>query len=74
MAKAVKKIRLHDLRPYTGDIGEGVLLFSKDEKDYKLPVREIVADIDTVRNAVADAQTAAAKSQQSATEATQAKI
>lgn len=73
MAKAVKKIRLHDLRPYTGDIGEGVLLFSKDEKDYKLPVREIVADIDTVRNAVADAQTAAAKSQQSATEATQAK-
>lgn len=73
MAKAVKKIRLHDLRPYTGDIGEGVLLFSKDEKDYKLPVREIVADIDTVRNAVADAQTAAAKSQQSATEAAQAK-
>lgn len=73
MAKAVKKIRLHDLRPYTGDIGEGVLLFSKDERDYQLPVREIVADIDTVRNAVADAQTAAAKSQQSATEATQAK-
>lgn len=73
MAKAVKKIRLHDLHPYTGDIGEGVLLFSKDEKDYKLPVREIVADIDTVRSAVADAQTAAAKSQQSATEATKAK-
>lgn len=73
MAKAVKKIRLHDLRPYAGDIGEGVLLFSKDEKDYQLPVREIVADIDTVRNAVADAQSAAAQSQQSATEATQAK-
>ncbi|EGH2802812.1 hypothetical protein ID964_004338 [Salmonella enterica] len=73
MAKAVKKIRLHDLRPYTGEIGEGVLLFSKDEKDYQLPVREIVADIDTVRNAVADAQSAAAQSQQSATEATQAK-
>ena len=74
MAKAVKKIRLHDLRPYTGDIGEGVLLFSKDEKDYKLPVREVVADIDTVRNAVADAQTAAARSQEAATQATQAKI
>lgn len=73
MAKAVKKIRLHDLRPYAGDIGEGVLLFSKDEKDYQLPVREIVADIDTVRNAVADAQSASAQSQQSATEATQAK-
>lgn len=73
MAKAVKKIRLHDLRPYTGDIGEGVLLFSKDEKDYKLPVREIVADIDTVRNAVSDAQAAAAQSQEAATQATQAK-
>lgn len=73
MAKAVKKIRLHDLRPYTGDIGEGVLLFSKDEKDYKLPVREIIADIDTVRNAVADAQTAASQSQEAATQATQAK-
>lgn len=73
MAKAVKKIRLHDLRPYTGDIGEGVLLFSKDEKDYKLPVREIVADIDTVRNAVAEAQTAATQSQEAATQATQAK-
>lgn len=73
MAKAVKKIRLHDLRPYTGDIGEGVLLFSKDEKDYKLPVREVIADIDTVRNAVADAQTAAAQSQEAATQATQAK-
>lgn len=74
MAKAVKKIRLHDLRPYTGDIGEGVLLFSKDEKDYKLPVREVIADIDTVRNAVADAQTAAAQSQEAATQATQAKV
>ncbi|EEA0490523.1 hypothetical protein XH25_08310 [Salmonella enterica subsp. enterica serovar Enteritidis] len=73
MAKAVKKIRLHDLRPYTGDIGEGVLLFSKDEKDYKLPVREIVADIDTVRNAVSDAQAAATQSQEAATQATQAK-
>lgn len=73
MAKAVKKIRLHNLRPYTGDIGEGVLLFSKDEKDYKLPVREIVADIDTVRNAVSDAQTAATQSQEAATQATQAK-
>lgn len=73
MAKAVKKIRLHDLRPYTGDIGEGVLLFSKDEKDYKLPVREVIADIDTVRNAVADAQTAASQSQEAATQATQAK-
>lgn len=73
MAKAVKKIRLHDLRPYTGDIGEGVLLFSKDEKDYKLPVREIVADIDTVRNAVSEAQTAATQSQEAATQATQAK-
>ncbi|EOK7372180.1 tail fiber domain-containing protein [Escherichia coli] len=73
MAKAVKKIRLHDLRPYAGDIGEGVLLFSKDEKDYKLPVREIVADIDTVRNAVSDAQTAATQSQEAATQATQAK-
>ena len=73
MAKAVKKIRLHNLRPYTGDIGEGVLLFSKDEKDYKLPVREIIADIDTVRNAVADAQTAATQSQEAATQATQAK-
>ncbi|HFR3999972.1 TPA: tail fiber domain-containing protein [Salmonella enterica] len=73
MAKAVKKIRLHDLRPYTGDIGEGVLLFSKDEKDYKLPVREIIADIDTVRNAVAEAQTAATQSQEAATQATQAK-
>ena len=73
MAKAVKKIRLHNLRPYTGDIGEGVLLFSKDEKDYKLPVREIIADIDTVRNAVAEAQTAASQSQEAATQATQAK-
>lgn len=73
MAKAVKKIRLHNLRPYTGDIGEGVLLFSKDEKDYKLPIREIIADIDTVRNAVADAQTAATQSQEAATQATQAK-
>lgn len=73
MAKAVKKIRLHNLRPYTGDIGEGVLLFSKDEKDYKLPVREIVADIDTVRNAVSDAQAAATQSQEAATQATQAK-
>lgn len=73
MAKAVKKIRLHNLRPYTGDIGEGVLLFSKDEKDYKLPVREIIADIDTVRNAVAEAQTAATQSQEAATQATQAK-
>lgn len=73
MAKAVKKIRLHNLRPYTGDIGEGVLLFSKDEKDYKLPVREIIADIDTVRNAVAEAQTAATQSQEAATRATQAK-
>lgn len=73
MAKAVKKIRLHNLRPYAGDIGEGVLLFSKDEKDYKLPVREIVADIDTVRNAVSDAQTAATQSQEAATQATQAK-
>lgn len=73
MAKAVKKIRLHDLRPYTGDIGEGVLLFSKDEKDYKLPVREVIADIDTVRNAVTDAQTAATQSQEAATQATQAK-
>lgn len=73
MAKAVKKIRLHDLRPYAGDIGEGVLLFSKDEKDYKLPVREIVADIDTVRNAVSDAQAAATQSQEAATQATQAK-
>lgn len=73
MAKAVKKIRLHDLRPYTGDIGEGVLLFSKDEKDYKLPVREVVADIDTVRNAVADARTAATQSQEAATQARQAK-
>ncbi|EJH0421272.1 tail fiber domain-containing protein [Salmonella enterica] len=73
MAKAVKKIRLHDLRPYTGDIGEGVLLFSKDEKDYKLPVLEIVADIDTVRNAVSDAQAAATQSQEAATQATQAK-
>lgn len=73
MAKAVKKIRLHDLRPYTGDIGEGVLLFSKDERDYKLPVREIVADIDTVRNAVSDAQAAATQSQEAATQATQAK-
>lgn len=73
MAKAVKKIRLHDLKPYTGDIGEGVLLFSKDEKDYKLPVREVIADIDTVRNAVADAQTAATQSQEAATQATQAK-
>lgn len=73
MAKAVKKIRLHNLRPYTGDIGEGVLLFSKDEKDYKLPVREIIADIDTVRNAVAEARTAATQSQEAATQATQAK-
>lgn len=73
MAKAVKKIRLHNLRPYTGDVGEGVLLFSKDEKDYKLPVREIIADIDTVRNAVSDAQTAATQSQEAATQATQAK-
>ena len=73
MAKAVKKIRLHDLRPYAGDIGEGVLLFSKDEKDYKLPVREIIADIDTVRNAVSEAQTAATQSQEAATQATQAK-
>lgn len=73
MAKAVKKIRLHNLRPYTGDIGEGVLLFSKDEKDYKLPVRDIIADIDTVRNAVAEAQTAATQSQEAATQATQAK-
>lgn len=73
MAKAVKKIRLHNLRPYTGDIGEGVLLFSKDEKDYKLPIREIIADIDTVRNAVAEAQTAASQSQEAATQATQAK-
>lgn len=73
MAKAVKKIRLHDLRPYARDIGEGVLLFSKDEKDYKLPVREIVADIDTVRNAVSDAQAAATQSQEAATQATQAK-
>lgn len=73
MAKAVKKIRLHNLRPYTGDIGEGVLLFSKDEKDYKLPVREVIADIDTVRNAVAEAQTAASQSQEAATQATQAK-
>lgn len=73
MAKAVKKIRLHNLRPYTGEIGEGVLLFSKDEKDYKLPVREIIADIDTVRNAVAEAQTAATQSQEAATQATQAK-
>lgn len=73
MAKAVKKIRLHNLRPYTGDIGEGVLLFSKDEKDYKLPVREIIADIDTVRNAVVEAQTAASQSQEAATQATQAK-
>ena len=73
MAKAVKKIRLHNLRPYTGDIGEGVLLFSKDEKDYKLPIREIIADIDTVRNAVAEAQTAATQSQEAATQATQAK-
>lgn len=73
MAKAVKKIRLHNLRPYTGDIGEGVLLFSKDEKDYKLPVREIIADIDTVRNAVVEAQTAATQSQEAATQATQAK-
>ena len=73
MAKAVKKIRLHNLRPYTGDIGEGVLLFSKDEKDYKLPVREIIADIDTVRNAVTEAQTAASQSQEAATQATQAK-
>ena len=73
MAKAVKKIRLHNLRPYTGDIGEGVLLFSKDEKDYKLPVREIIADIDTVRNAVTEAQTAATQSQEAATQATQAK-
>lgn len=73
MAKAVKKIRLHDLRPYAGDIGEGVLLFSKDEKDYKLPVREIIADIDTVRNAVVEAQTAATQSQEAATQATQAK-
>lgn len=73
MAKAVKKIRLHNLRPYTGDIGEGVLLFSKDENDYKLPVREIIADIDTVRNAVAEAQTAATQSQEAATQATQAK-
>lgn len=73
MAKAVKKIRLHNLRPYTGDIGEGVLLFSKDEKDYKLPIREIIADIDTVRNAVVEAQTAATQSQEAATQATQAK-
>ena len=73
MAKAVKKIRLHNLRPYTGDIGEGVLLFSKDEKDYKLPIREIIADIDTVRNAVTEAQTAATQSQEAATQATQAK-
>lgn len=73
MAKAVKKIRLHNLRPYTGDIGEGVLLFSKDEKDYKLPIREVIADIDTVRNAVAEAQTAASQSQEAATQATQAK-
>lgn len=73
MAKAVKKIRLHDLQPYAGEIGEGVLLFSKDEKDYKLPVREIVADIDNVRNAVADAQTAAEQSREAATQATQAK-
>lgn len=73
MAKAVKKIRLHDLRPYTGDIGEGVLLFSKDEKDYKLPVREVIADIDTVRSAVADARTAATQSKEAATQATQAK-
>lgn len=73
MAKAVKKIRLHNLRPYTGNIGEGVLLFSKDEKDYKLPVREIIADIDTVRNAVTEAQTAATQSQEAATQATQAK-
>lgn len=73
MAKAVKKIRLHNLRPYTGDIGEGVLLFSKDEKDYKLPIREVIADIDTVRNAVAEAQTAATQSQEAATQATQAK-
>lgn len=73
MAKAVKKIRLHNLRPYTGDIGEGVLLFSKDEKDYKLPLREIIADIDIVRNAVAEAQTAATQSQEAATQATQAK-
>lgn len=73
MAKAVKKIRLHNLRPYTGDIGEGVLLFSKDEKDYKLPIREVIADIDTVRNAVVEAQTAATQSQEAATQATQAK-
>lgn len=73
MAKAVKKIRLHNLRPYTGDIGEGVLLFSKDEKDYKLPIREVIADIDTVRNAVTEAQTAATQSQEAATQATQAK-
>ncbi|HCJ8870616.1 TPA: tail fiber protein [Escherichia coli] len=64
---------MHNLRPYTGDIGEGVLLFSKDEKDYKLPIREIIADIDTVRNAVTEAQTAASQSQEAATQATQAK-
>lgn len=73
MAKAIKKIRLHDLKPYTGDIGEGVLLFSKDGKDYKLPVREVVADIDTVRSAVADAQSAATQSQEAASQAIQAK-
>ncbi|ENJ7998831.1 hypothetical protein AB2K85_000565 [Escherichia coli] len=45
MATIASKVRVHELDPFSGDLGEGVVLFSKDNKEYRLPLREVLENL-----------------------------
>lgn len=43
MSRPVGTKRVHELETLSGDIGDAVLLASKDEKEYKYPLSELTA-------------------------------
>lgn len=45
MATIASKVRVHELDPFSGDLGEGVVLFSKDNKEYRLPLRDVLESL-----------------------------
>lgn len=45
MATIASKVRVHELDPFSGDLGEGVVLFSKDNKEYRLPLRDMLESL-----------------------------
>lgn len=45
MTTIAGKVRVHELESFSGELGEGVVLFSKDDKEYRLPLREVLESL-----------------------------